>query len=894
MTSSIAKEVLKILAAATGRDCLGGSRSSPTELPLRIIRVMVHCQRESVSRFSPTKGGRMKNFSSAKFEQSFEKTEERIGVKADILRPEDFIIEKQAGIAVSEPTIDNLEHFIKEYLSNEIYYINRKLPINVNLIPSAMKKSNPELVDTGSGTADFKYEGATVELPFVIYDGELVPFDVIQLGNQRIPYSTSNMKKVLNGITSQNESHKDGSEVDGSKPYLGVAKPINPSTSIGFLGATMSIQDQYLGKGSGDSYHIYASEDIEKNLVKLANLKPVDEKIILGLFEKVAQEQLIERFEKIAAEDDSQQKYMEKVFEKMASSDWKNAATLSNNTFILIPEIKESNAPNSTPEVVMTPAVVIDNFFDFGLKFKPKKTVITVDQRMKILGSGETMICLVSDKPTFTLPTAQLDSVQEDNIIVAFKGDKALFPVRVTDTRNRSFEGAVPWYDESHDQIRSSKTTPKNSEMGKIYSFSMVGCNGQQSVFVGGDNGDEVKWGDTGYAENNFRLATLAGKCFDTIPYTEFILAKAKETSLDPQVLENVFSTYSTTSSTTQYPNGGSQPKADTKNLGVITSDPETRVVIISGVITDYLHDAKAINKFISREDNLMKTASASEYVTVKTRDIKNNTYDVKLVYTDRSKKIFSQQVKNFDNIEDYKARGILRATGFDQQTAAEIIQTAKQAHFAKQDLPADATPQDVSGSAPKSMAETRFNNVKETVFSPDVKKELAVSLVNHFYDSVTGANSMGIGTKNNNNNNSNYKKASEGQWELLVDGLKAHAKKAAAVSSIFEKLAMQHESSDFRDVAMACVLSCNLLEKTAQIITSDDYYCFETIADDIIKGQPYFEKMAYDLVALKTEEYKNGNFFVNPNHIHQAVLSIDDMIKTANDISRVYNKECV
>ena len=159
-------------------------------------------------------------------------------------------LEKIAGIYIDNPTQENIEDFIRKYMYNELTFFPRVLEVGVSFIPSSFDKVRKNLVEDGTGAVQVKVRSKIVELPFMIHGGDLEPFDVIQMDNQRVPYSRENLQKIIINLDRQLEKEQSG-ESDGS-PYQGLADYTNPSTAPGFMGDVLSIRDsQSYTPGSG-------------------------------------------------------------------------------------------------------------------------------------------------------------------------------------------------------------------------------------------------------------------------------------------------------------------------------------------------------------------------------------------------------------------------------------------------------------------------------------------------------------------------------------------------------------------------------------------------------------------------------------------------------------------
>lgn len=158
--------------------------------------------------------------------------------------------EKIAGIYIDKPTQENIEDFVRRYVHNELTFFPRTLEVTVEFIPSEFDKVQKDHVLEGTGVVGIKIFHKVLELPFLITGGELMPFDIIQMDGQRVPYSRDNVQKIILNLDKQIQMEQQGASTNS--PYLGTEGYINPSTVPGFMGDVLSIRDTHsLRKGNG-------------------------------------------------------------------------------------------------------------------------------------------------------------------------------------------------------------------------------------------------------------------------------------------------------------------------------------------------------------------------------------------------------------------------------------------------------------------------------------------------------------------------------------------------------------------------------------------------------------------------------------------------------------------
>lgn len=91
------------------------------------------------------------------------------------------------------------------------------------------------------GNIELDVKGVKFYLPFIIQDKNLIPFDVIRLGDQEVPYDIGKLQKLAFALKQKVESQADSS--DGEIAEVVDFKDI--PTHNGFLGTIMDIRDSH-------------------------------------------------------------------------------------------------------------------------------------------------------------------------------------------------------------------------------------------------------------------------------------------------------------------------------------------------------------------------------------------------------------------------------------------------------------------------------------------------------------------------------------------------------------------------------------------------------------------------------------------------------------------------
>lgn len=167
-------------------------------------------------------------------------------------------IEKIAGIFIDNPTPENIEDFVRKYVYNELTFFPRILEISVQLLPSSFDRIKKDNVDIATGMVQIKIRSKMVELPFMVSEGQLQPFDVIQLDGTRAPFSRENFQKILLNLEKQLEMEERGQTTDSV--YEGLEDFTNPTTSAGFMGDVLAIRDSN-SFSNGEGTYVTASTE---------------------------------------------------------------------------------------------------------------------------------------------------------------------------------------------------------------------------------------------------------------------------------------------------------------------------------------------------------------------------------------------------------------------------------------------------------------------------------------------------------------------------------------------------------------------------------------------------------------------------------------------------------
>lgn len=531
------------------------------------------------------------------------------------LTSEDVAIEKYAGIGIYQPTIDNVESFIRKYVMSELAGgANEGVSsVDISVMPSRFDTLKPDYVRDAQGSVSLKVGQEMLQLPFIVIDEEFLPFDIIQLNKQRVPYSRENLRKIIGGIINQKKNTSPVPEFD---PYKRVEKPINPSSSIGFLGDVLKIQEQHAFRTtSGGNMYVTAEAKLDEALEKLASMKPItsdDWKALENTIKEKVVGVEVEGLQKMAEEirehDDSK---MAMIFNKVKEMPFVDANSLPHGTIVAFPELQ-------CKEISMNKGIIIDDYMDIaGIVPRKIKIIVSQDCRMKILDNRDRFLCFKVDPQGFRIHARELDIISKDDLFFAFDGNKALVPCVVRNITERVLRngGEVGYNDFSPtDQDENRKTTAFGRSGVKVYDLEPIyECTRAMSLFSD-DGVDRTKANEDIFrSPGHIKLATLKNAKFNEVPYNEFLKKKACELGITEMLAlglaphEDVC-----TSKGSQTKNGGYRFSGNV----VLCTDENTKIIRIKGLIKDHMRNKEDLEH--------MANASHKEFEVILSGDDKS------------------------------------------------------------------------------------------------------------------------------------------------------------------------------------------------------------------------------------------------------------------------------
>lgn len=769
----------------------------------------------------------------------------------------DEVYEKYASIPLPDTSESGIENYIRQHFENELTGVSTypiQLKLNVRALSGTLNAKNgsnkDETVQDADGYCGIKIGQKVLKIPFFIKDGEMLDPDVLEMDNQRVPYTRENLKKVIYGIEQENKKLSNNA-TDAGSPFLRTEKPLNPSTSNGFLSNTLNIRNTVARNNNVSLTSTAATNNILDYLLeKTASAKKLEDKD----FEKIAsrltdtQKGLNRNYMRTLAVKLEKQgplynRQDELDFAARHNINFINANSLPNWTLIKFKEFVD----NSITEVK---GLVISKFV--AEDKAPQKIILSEDNRVHILEPGEVFSCVKCpiDDNHFAIHDTSISKLTEGAVFTAFyKETEKLIPIfAVTDTWTITADGrsGTPTIvDTSRDGTGYNTSIPKedNEHFNRINVNVITRKESLQKEFN---------------AERALELSILSNG-------SGYILLGGDEE-------------FSKISSSSDY------------HFDIITS-PLTRVVPIKGVVNSMtVSEVKlALDNRLSKK--IEKTAAKSKEGLVKITCLNryDSVYDLSIRYQNTANKLFKDFKKDFKYISENEVRAILTTLKFSQDEQRQMILKARNVSTATEKIPDSATANDINLIKGGTAVNMSTEGIKKT-FAKYVKPEAIVDIA-----LTTALSTLAANTAMQYINNA----SKDQQGNLLSSrainrtinkdgifakhGLTQSTKQAASLSRDFEKLAFEHKADDLLSYAKLATISHNFMKIAEDIADGEVYLEARAIASDIVKAKPILEKMAGDLYDEKQLGIETGDTLIPSSRVSAMINSINNLYEVAS-----------
>lgn len=762
-----------------------------------------------------------------------------------------------AGVMIPNPTYDKIISFVSELVSRDISDIAPEgASVSVEFVPSEQEGIGSTLIRQGSGEVKISpTEGAdefALEIPFLVINGSLAPFDVIQLNGERAPYTRENLAKALNALAAQGNNQTLNSE-----GYVRLEKMHNPSTSQGFLDDTLNVRHRGNVIPDIGGMFVTASEKVVDGILKeAATLSPVDWSKVEAAAEALAAKNYRD-FIKAASDEGEEISAMVKTASRNSDLSrtlpWKNVKNVKNKTFIKFPELYDGG-------ITMTPGLVLKDLKNvFELDNHPGDVdffvVITADGRIKeIKREDEGFICYeISGKP-FKLLGCYIDGLRKHDTFIA-RMDDGSFTAPITISRDdvRRLNTKQPL---SHDNDYP-RTADKRADVHSVISLRVIECKitsnrsmttcvlPTEKSFFGRVNGDDVA---KDICRRN-EAAIYDAKMIVPIDSRIFGLSKGK------------------------------------------------RLISVTGTIGKTFLSLDAVEAVLYGDrvkvagedfDEMMKLASLADTITV--TKLRNDKYNIKVKYQDKTEKMFEACEETLEGLSESAAIGALIALNFSRSSATDLMVKVNHGTQVSCSLPANANPAKIFSSKKhkikkavaafkRSGADEIIGNAVGDILMDKAKENVGNKIVGPFVKKAL----MGTPLAKN-----------QFFVNTVLDKSASLRDEAKTVSAVFEKRAVAEENATMRKCAKIMAMCSYFNDDCIKVMADpDNYPHFDKIAKEIVDARPILEEAIDDLLTEKIAYYKSGeNHPMSVSFYGAAIGNMDNTFKIASGIVRGMEKK--
>lgn len=840
------------------------------------------------------------------------------------LSAEDASITSNAGYTIPNPTYDKVVSYVSDLMRRELTNLTSEPPtLEIRLETRKQQGIGSKLIDEASGLCQIfpikNREELSIEVPFIIVKGELVPFDVIQVGNERCPYSKENLGKIMMGMSQA--AH--GGMLGTGDGMVALEKVTNPTTTSGFLSDTLNVR----ARGNvipdiGGMYVTAEEKKIGSMLKEAATLKPYDwsetEKVAKALCDKKHLE-LIKEASDIGEEMSVMIKTASNKSNQVRALSWVKLYDMPHGTYVKFPEMNGR-------DIAMTAGRILCDYDDeaeatlasrmrpdadedkreetrqrhnlgFNARHGNKKTLITADGRMRILTPDSNVIGLKSNKKLFKHTGCQVEDLKRGDVFI-IKTDKGKItpPKRVTEVEVR---GAVPFSDKTLSNLtmcdvdsgawRKDKTkveTDSNSRIIKNKGMHTITVIRTKDA-VDSDDANTLWYNSTGTHCESYMSYLLMHKnvpLYDIVPMTEFLNNEAAYQACAPGDLMSVI------------------PYSTKSRVPALT--PSKKVVKITGTVGKTFSSVDEMERIMyGSEDNnfgiMVKTASQNETIDIQKRG--DDKFDVTLRYTDRDDRMYTSREEKMSGLSESAAIGALIALKFDKTSATDIMLKATRNGGVSCHLPQGSDPNKIFGSKKRQQAiDNTISKLKnsgvENSIARFVKRKAIGSIAKTLGSAISPTIAAGVEGSElafspafvnlvmDKGASENYSPAFVGE---VTKDMSSAAEEAQSLSVAIEKLAEENKNGGMRKVAKTMALCAHFNQDAAKVYLSpEDYPHFIKLAEEIVSNKEIFENIVGDLIMEKTAGYYNDDHKMPVTYYGRAVYHLDRMFNLATEVA--------
>lgn len=765
-----------------------------------------------------------------------------------------------AGVDIPNPTYDKIVSFVNELISRDLSdLVTEKLQTAIDFSPSKQQGIGSNLIDQGEGLIKIYPvdgdESTAIEIPFLVINGSLAPFDVIQLNGERAPYTRENLGKVLNALREQGNKNSDIIH-DG---YIGLEKLHNPSTSEGFLSDTLNVRHR--GNVIPDVGGMFITADEKKVdglIKKAATMHPVDWSKVEAAAEALAAKNY-QKFIKEASDEGEEISYMIKTAAHNSDISrtlpWKNVKSVPSKTFIKFPVLEDGGITMMSGLVLKDLIDPLKTEQDGSVREAEYFIVITADGRIKkIEPQDEGFICLESSEKLFKLSGCFIDGLRKtDSFMIKTPEGKLTVPYLITG-----------------DSLRSINTLPPHSRTDEPSSFS-----------------DKAKLTADIHSRISIRKVSVKDM-YKSLGICDLYIAPTEKPMFKKNTKEELKNCLAVKNATESYKVNMILPDYD-KDIWTLSKGK--RLISVTGIIPHTFTSLDEVETILYSEkvandddfDGMFKKASTSDTITVtKTRGDK---YNIKVKYQDKTEQMFRSAEETLEGLSEGATIGALIALNFSRASATDLMVKVNHGTQVSCSLPVNANPAKIFSSKKHKIkkAVAAFKNTGADKIVSDAIADLIVdSATEQVGKKIVGPVVGGVFK------NTKLIK-SQPFINAILDKSASLRDESKAISSVFEKRAVCEENATMRKCAKIMALCSYFSDDCIKVMNSPDSFPqFTKIAKEIADLKPVFEEAVDDLLTEKLAFYKENEAHpMSVSFYSAAIGNMDNTYKIAKSIAK-------
>lgn len=779
---------------------------------------------------------------------------------------------KYAGIRVEDPTIDNVEDTIKQQIENELSGFEGFKPVPIIEISPKLvdsnKKSGEKWVKDATGLVQLPVLKKVVEIPFLVSDGDILSFDVIQMDGQRVPYSRENLRKVIAGVHKMETSGAGSATNNGA--FVRLQKNDSPMTSTGFLSDTLAIRNT-VNQRRGHAMLTTASF-LDDSLEKISTCHAMTDDEYETLAKKASEALSAvnkKELEKIAEEANSfaitraeDQRYLNR-HKKL----YKNAKELPHGALIKfferrgnsIEKVKGMVFKLFKTEYCTSPNDLKDSNKQADI---PKRTfpfVLSERGYVYPLDEYDTFQCELCepDDNHFAYLTAPIKALGNGSVFMVLEKDGATSPLLMVSSRRKIIHKNDMTYDATG---HPSERFPLGPTMA-AYEFGNS-CRDDISSFPPMSDLDmHVQIN----AVNLPKINSLRGVFLRRTEGFESSINAGRE------ILFNL-------DSQTKAPTFISIPSMDWRILARVPHEQKTLPIKGEGIwyispVEALRFDQSVSHEASSIEAGLEKLASPMGFIRIECQDRYKKIYHCMVRYNDKSKRMFNQMKQELKYINEYRLREVLKILKFDDNSIRSLILRARNEPSVIAEFSDNVTPMDfekLKGNITNLSKETMKQSVKKFINPENLMPTLAKLTV---AATVGSAARAGVAQAARKGKSAAYMQEQRKQAEMM--------------SKDFEKMAMEKQSAEYLNMAKIATLCHNFYDMACGLADGEIYLDAGKVADDILSHKKDFEKIAGELVDLRVAEVQTGKRVMPFEKTAALVDHIGNLVELAAAVKR-------